>query len=414
MIHVFINVLVQGASAVRYLDLTSPSEAMDVLKEIGVDPYGIQAMVPKMCTLNVVVRGIECKVANIMKQEMLSIGGDVAVSRGTVACSIDRTDAVIIGTNKQMRRFAEKISLQPFGLQRLSENLQTVMRNIERQDFIIKTPERTLTLGGHTAIMGILNMTPDSFSDGSRFNNLKEAVACVEQMEEDGADIIDIGGESTRPGADPVTVEEELARVIPIIREVKRRVRIPISIDTTKAEVAHQAINEGAEIVNDISAMQFDARMSSVIAREGVPIALMHMRGIPKTMQEGDIAYRLFMDDIIDFLQNRIHVARTAGIREENIIVDPGFGFGKTMEHNLQLLRHLNELKALGRPILVGTSRKKFIGSITGGEPQERLDGTAATVAASIMNGALIVRVHDVKFMKNVARMTDAIVRVPG
>ena len=235
----------------------------------------------------------------------------------------------------------------------------------------------------------------------------------LEQMEEEGADIIDIGGESTRPGADPVSAKEELARVIPLIKKLKRRVRIPLSIDTTKAEVAGRAIDEGAEIVNDISAMQFDAEMASVVARSGVPVVLMHMRGTPKTMQEGDLTYLSLIDTIIDFLQNRIQAARTAGIHEEKIIVDPGFGFGKTMEHNLQLLRHLDELKTLGRPILVGTSRKKFIGRVTGGGPQERLDGTAATVAASIKNGAHIVRVHDVKFMKNVARMTDVIVRVP-
>ena len=397
----------------RHLQIGLPSEALHVLKEIGVDPYGIQAMVPKMYTLNVIVRGIACKVANIIKQEMLSIGGDVAVSRGTVDCSIDKTDAVIIGTAKQVRRFAEKISVQPFGLKRFSDDLQILLRNIEQRDFILETPERTMSLGERTAIMGIINMTPDSFSDGSRFNNLEEAVACAEQMEEEGADIIDIGGESTRPGADPVSAKEELARVIPLIKKLKRRVRIPLSIDTTKAEVAGRAIDEGAEIVNDISAMQFDAEMASVVARSGVPVVLMHMRGTPKTMQEGDLTYLSLIDTIIDFLQNRIQAARTAGIHEEKIIVDPGFGFGKTMEHNLQLLRHLDELKTLGRPILVGTSRKKFIGRVTGGGPKERLDGTAATVAASIKNGAHIVRVHDVKFMKNVARMTDVIVRVP-
>lgn len=400
-------------NAIRNIRIGSPSEAVGVLKEIGVDPYGIKAMVPKMHTLNVIVRRIACKVANIMKQEMLSIGGDVAVSRGTVDCSIDQTDAVIIGTAKQVSLFAEKISIQPFGLKRLSEDLKTLIRNIEQRDFIIRTPERTISLGDHTAIMGILNMTPDSFSDGSRFKNLKEAVACGEQMEEDGADIIDVGGESTRPGADAVSAEEELARVIPIIKELKRRVRIPLSIDTTKADVAVRAIEEGAEIVNDISAMRFDEKMPSVVAGLGVPVVLMHMKGIPKTMQVGDISYRSFMDDIIDFLKERINAAQTAGIHEENIVVDPGVGFGKTMEHNLQLLRNLKELKTLGRPILVGTSRKKFIGRVTGGDPLERLDGTAATVTASIMNGAQIVRVHDVKFMKNVARMTDVIVRDP-
>lgn len=397
----------------RHLYIGSQPEAVDVLKQIGVDPYGIQAMATKMGTLNVIVRGIACKVANIMKQEMLSIGGDVAVSRGTVDCSIEKTDAVIIGTTKQLRRFAEKISVQPFGLKSFSENLQTILSNIERRNFILKTPERTISLGNHTAIMGIINMTPDSFSDGGKFKNVDQAVGCAEQMEEDGADILDVGGESTRPGSDSITVEEEIERVIPLVKKLKKKVRIPLSIDTTKAVVAARAIDEGVEIVNDISAMQFDKEMPSVVARSGIPIVLMHMKGIPKTMQEGDITYRLFMDDIIGFLKDQIQTAQAAGILEDNIIVDPGFGFGKTKEHNLQLLRQLSELKTLGRPILVGTSRKNFIGLITKSDPNERIEGTAATVAASIMNGAQIVRVHDVKFMKNVARMIDMIVREP-
>jgi dihydropteroate synthase len=395
----------------RHLTIGSPEEAVEVLKEIGVDPYGIEAMVPKMYTLNVIVKGIRCKVANIMKQEMLSIGGDVAVSRGSIDCSIEATDAVIIGTDKQMKRFAEKISVQPFGLKRLSEELKAVLRNMDCRNFAVETPQRTIHLGARTTVMGILNVTPDSFSDGGRFTTIKDAVVHAQRLEEEGADILDIGGESTRPGSDPVSVEEELERVIPVIREVKRRVGIPLSIDTTKAAVAARAIDEGAEIVNDISALRSDQEMSSVIAKCGVPVVLMHMKGTPKTMQEGDIMYRSLLGDIIEFLRDRIGTARTAGIQEENIIVDPGFGFGKTLEHNCELLRRLNELKTLGRPILVGTSRKRFIGAVTGGEPRERVDGTAATVAVSIMNGAQIVRVHDVKSMKKIAVMTDAIVR---
>jgi dihydropteroate synthase len=398
-------------NGMRHLVVASRGEAVEVLKEVGVDPYGIDAMVPKMNTVNVIVEGLECKVANIMKQEMLSIGGDVAVSRGSIDCSIGGTDAVIIGSDKQMKLFVDKISIQPFGLKRLSEELKQVLRNMRRLSFTVETPQRTINFGTRTAVMGILNVTPDSFSDGGRFATIHDAVANARQLEEEGADIIDIGGESTRPGSESVPVEEELDRVIPVIRAVKRQVEVPLSIDTTKAAVAARAIDEGVEIVNDISALRWDREMASVIAARGVPVVLMHMKGTPQTMQDGTISYRSLMADIIQFLRNSIDAARAAGIPEERIIIDPGVGFGKTVEHNCELLWRLSELKTLGRPILIGPSRKRFIGAVTGGEPRDREDGTAATVAVSIMNGAQIVRVHDVKSIKKVAVMTDAIVR---
>jgi len=230
-------------------------------------------------------------------------------------------------------------------------------------------------------------------------------------LEEEGADILDIGGESSRPGSDSVSTEEELKRVIPLIRELKKHSHIPISIDTSKSEIARVALEEGAEIVNDISAMRFDERMPGIVARYGAPVILMHMRGIPKTMQVGDISYRSLMSDIIQFLRERIEKAQSSGIDVDNIIVDPGIGFGKTTNDNIKLLKHLQEFKTLGRPILVGASRKRFIGEITGGDPSDRIEGTAATVAAAIMNGAHILRVHDVKFMRRVSSMADAIAR---
>ncbi len=394
----------------RYLHITSSAQAENELKRVGVDLPGIDAMLPKMENINLLLEGIECKIANILKQEMLSIGGDVAVARGSVSCSIDSTDAIIIGTLKQVRRLADKIAPQPFTLRDISEDIRKVLDNITIDTFVLRTPKREIIVGGRTLVMGIVNMTPDSFSDGGMFGSVEDAVKYALKLEEEGADILDIGGESSRPGSEPVSAEDELDRVMPLIKKLKGLLSIPISIDTTKADVARRAIESGAEMVNDISAMRFDAKMPEVIADCHVPVVLMHMRGVPETMQEGDLAYLALMGEITGFLKESMENARSSGVDVENIIVDPGIGFGKSTADNIAILRHLRELKTLGRPIMVGTSRKRFIGEITGEElAGDRVAGTAASVAASIMNGADIVRVHDVAFMKRLSGVIDEI-----
>jgi dihydropteroate synthase len=397
---------------VRYLHITSPARAEDELKRVGVDWPGVEAMLPKMETITLLLEGIECKIANILKQEMLSIGGDVAVARGSVACSIDRTDAILIGTPKQMGRLADKLAPQPFGLKGISRDINRILANIGRDAFVLRTPRREIGLGGKTLVMGIVNMTPDSFSDGGMFDSVEAAADHARRLEEDGADVIDIGGESSRPGSEPVSADEELARVIPLIERLGGALSAPISIDTTKAVVARRALEAGAEIVNDISAMRFDEEMPEVIAAHRVPVVLMHMRGNPRTMQEGDLSYRSLMGEIVDFLEERIETAVSAGIDGEQIVIDPGIGFGKSAADNIAILRNLKELRTLGRPIMVGASRKRFIGQITGRErAEERIEGTAASVTASILNGAHIVRVHDVGFMEKVSRIADEITR---
>lgn len=268
-----------------------------------------------------------------------------------------------------------------------------------------------MVLGERTLIMGIINVTPDSFSDGGRFESAERAVAEGIRLVQEGADILDIGGESTRPGSDPVPAEEERRRVIPVIRGLARNVDVPLSVDTMKAAVAREALAEGAEIVNDVSAMNFDAGMVRVVAETGAAVVLMHMRGTPKAMQQGDLAYRSLRGEIIEFLRKRIAHAADHGIDPERIMVDPGIGFGKTATDNMRLIRHLHEFKVLGRPILVGPSRKAFIGHVTGGDPHERVEGTAAVVTAAIMNGGNVIRVHDVSVMKKVAAMADAVSR---
>lgn len=260
-----------------------------------------------------------------------------------------------------------------------------------------------------TLVMGVLNVTPDSFSDGGRFSTVDAAVEQAEVMVNAGAQIIDVGGESTRPGSDPVDDDEQIRRVIPVLMALRDRLPVVYSIDTTRFAVAKAALDAGAHIVNDISAGQDDPGMFPMVARANVPIILMHMLDRPKTMQQAP-AYDDVTAEVSGFLNDRIIAAGIHGIDLDRILLDPGIGFGKTVEHNLELLRKLMELTVLGRPLVVGTSRKSFIGRITGeDQPSNRLFGTAASVAWSVANGAAIVRVHDVEPMMKVVKMIRAI-----
>ena len=274
----------------------------------------------------------------------------------------------------------------------------------------IKCGNYTLEFGERTLVMGIINVTPDSFSDGGQFLDSEKAIVQGHRLEDEGADIIDIGGESTRPGSESVSQEEELRRVIPVIEGLVDNVKIPISIDTCKSEVAKAAIDAGAGMINDISAARFDPKIVDVAKEYDVPLSLMHMKGTPKNMQEDPI-YDSVMGEIKEFLNERIDFAVTKGVPKENILVDPGIGFGKTLEHNYEIIRNLGELKELDMPILIGPSRKSFIGKTLDLPVEERLEGTLAAVTMCIMNGADMVRVHDVKEVLRAVKMTDAICR---
>lgn len=257
-------------------------------------------------------------------------------------------------------------------------------------------------------IMGILNVTPDSFSDGGRFFSRENALKQAEKMAGEGADIIDVGGESTRPYAEQVSAEEEIRRIIPVIRKIKKKLRTLVSIDTYKSEVACRALEEGADIINDISALRMDRNMGKAAARAGVPVILMHMQGRPRGMQANP-RYSDVIRDIAGFLGERIKKAKELGIDVKKIIIDPGIGFGKTVEHNLLIIKNLEKFKKLGCPVLAGPSRKSFIGKVLNLKVYERFEGTAAAVAICVWNGADIVRVHDVKEMKRVADLAYAI-----
>ncbi len=278
-----------------------------------------------------------------------------------------------------------------------------------RRSYTLSLGNQEIRLGAKTLIMGILNITPDSFSDGGKYVNEGDALIHALEMIDDGADIIDIGGESTRPGAKAISTAHELDRIIPIIEAIRKKSAIPISIDTYKSEVAKVAFSAGANIINDISGCRFDPKMPELAADLGCPTIIMHIKGTPKDMQTNPTYEDLIME-IQDYLRASIEMLTTAGLRKEQIIIDPGIGFGKTTEDNLCIMNHLDEFEKLDQPILMGVSRKSVIGNVLNRPANERLLGTAAATAVNIMKGAHIIRIHDVHEMKDVAKMTDAIV----
>jgi dihydropteroate synthase len=282
-----------------------------------------------------------------------------------------------------------------------------------RKIFRLRLGAKTLVLGERTLVMGILNVTPDSFSDGSKFFSVKKAVRAALDMQSAGADILDIGGESTRPGAAAVPLAEELRRVLSVLQALRGKIKIPISVDTRKSVVAEIALGAGAQIINDVSGLSHDPLIAEVAARNRAPLILMHMRGTPETMQKGPFAKNA-LRDVLQGLRRSVAIARRAGVPASQIIIDPGIGFGKSHAQNYELLAQLPALAGLGFPILVGTSRKAFLGRTLadGGTPipaDRRIFATAASVAASILNGAHIVRVHDVGEMVQVCKVSDAV-----
>jgi dihydropteroate synthase len=285
-----------------------------------------------------------------------------------------------------------------------------------RKKYRISWAKHNLELGINTCIMGILNVTPDSFSDGGCYFTVEAAVARGKKLVEDGADILDIGGESTRPFSEAVSVEEEIRRVVPVIEELASSISVPISIDTTKAEVAERAIRAGAAIINDVGSLCLDSGMADVAAENEVPVVLMHMLGTPKTMQVSPVYVNL-IGEIRTFLMNAIANAEKRGLSRSKVIVDPGIGFGKTVEHNLTLIQQLHEFDSLDAPILTGPSRKSFIRQILRGRSKEDIKsdsieveiGTQAAISASILSGAHIVRVHDVANTRTTAKIADAL-----
>lgn len=394
------------------MSIRESGEIARELAEVGVDPRGIERLVPKGTVRLIKVRGLPAAAAHILKQTMLSIGGDVGVSYGSLTMRDATTDAILIGSETHFRRLIENLKPQPLNLRDLSREIEETLARFHTRHFRMPIGQAGglshLEVGRRTLLMGIVNVTPDSFSDGGEFVGPERAVERCFQLADDGADIIDVGGESSRPGSEGVSVDEELRRVMPVFERISGKVSVPISIDTVKPQVAREAVAAGASLVNDISGLR-DENMIAAVAETGAAVIVMHMKGTPRTMQESP-HYDDLMTEIIDFLAERMEAAVHGGVPENRILVDPGIGFGKTAEDNYRAIARLEELRCLGRPIVVGPSRKSFIGKVVKATPRERVFGTAAAVALCIQNGADIVRVHDVREMKDVAAVADEFV----
>lgn len=390
--------------AVRNVVFSNQEEAREQMSRVGSDTAGCRWMAPKAVHRVLKITDLEPRQANIIKQEILSRGGEAAVARGTVDGSVEKTDLLLMGTLKQLNGLISKLKMQPFRLARLAEEIKTVLDNLEgRRPYSLDCRGKKLNIGTRTLVMGVLNVTPDSFSDGGKYIDPEDAVIRARQMVDEGADIIDLGGESTRPGHIPVPLDEELRRVMPVLERLVKEIGVPVSLDTFKAEVARRGLELGANIINDQWALRADKDMVKVVAEYDVPVIIMH--------NQHGTEYRDLMGDMVSYFRESIALAESAGVSREKIIIDPGIGFGKTVEQNLEVMSKLKELDCLGQPILLGTSRKSMIGKTLDLPPDQRVEGTGATVAVGITFGVDIVRVHDVREMVRVARMTDAMIR---
>lgn len=389
--------------------LTDRAEAATILRQLGADERGVAILQEKAVFKTVYIKNIRTKAANILKQTFLGKGGDVAVSRQSADLSAAYTDALVCGTLKQYRLALAQLRAQPWGLRALSDEIAALLEPSFplRRHYQWADGKELKIEPGRSLIMGILNVTPDSFSDGGSFNNLAAAREHLLAMQEAGADIIDIGAESTRPynGSEKISAEEEKARLLPILEGLLPYCKVPVSIDSYKAEVMDAALALGAHIVNDIWGLQGDEKMAVVAAKYNAPVVMMH-NSLEGIYPDG------IMAALLDFFRTSIEVGIRNGISRDNMIVDPGIGFAKTYEDNMTILSDLTRLHQLGCPVLLAASRKRFIGQTLGiDEPKRRLMGTAAVTAKGQAQGVQLHRVHDVKEIKELLTMLDAMQR---
>ncbi len=390
----------------RQLKTNDINHLSQEMQYIRVENAGINKMQPKGEFLVLKTSPLRAPACNILKQQMLSIGGECAVAKGIVNCNIESSPAILMGTRKQYLSLIKSLTDQCFGLEDLKEELLRYFNKVGKLNFT--TLNHTFDLSKKTLLMGILNLTPDSFSDGGKYNSEDLGVERALKMIDDGVDIIDIGGESTKPGSNRTSQKEELERIIPVIKKLRKKTNIPISVDTYKSKVAEATLDEGADIINDISGLMFDSEMSKIIAKYNAGAVLMHIKGAPKNMQTNP-QYDNIIDEILIYLEKSAQLLMDTGLNKSNIAIDPGIGFGKQLEENYIILRYLEEFKSLGQPILVGPSRKSFIGNLLNLPVDERLEGTISSIACSIMNGANIVRVHDIKETYRTIKIADKI-----
>jgi len=388
----------------RIVTINSFSSARKLISAVGSSDGGQRLMQEKALFYSILIDNVSDPAANILKQEMLSKGGEAAIHRDALVHKTGTAPVLLMGTVRQFKELVVKLKGQSFQLGLLAKEIDNLISNVTGEKTgRVDCVNGPLEFGKRTLVMGILNVTPDSFSDGGKFFDTGIAVDHAQKMIAEGADIIDVGGESTRPGFSEISAEEELSRVLPVVKELVSKIKVPISVDTYKASVARRLLDVGAAIVNDVWGFQKEPELARVAAEFKCPVVLMH--------NQVGTQYRNLMGDILSFLRKSIEIAETAGVDPEKVIVDPGIGFGKDLDQSLEVMNRLEEFKSLGKRILLGTSRKSMIGKTLDLPVTDRVEGTAATVTLGIAKGIDIVRVHDVKEMVRVAKMTDAMVR---
>lgn len=393
----------------RVLETTTLAEIAREIERTDSDPEGVGIMTRKGRIYPVALSGVPLKAAPLLKQELLSVGGDAAHARGIADHSVATTATVLLATWGQYHRLLPKLRRQPFRLRELADEVDRALRAyVAHAPRTIRGPHRSFSVQDRPRVMGVVNVTPDSFSDGGRFLEPSAAVDEVERQAAEGATIVDIGGESTRPGAAPTSPETEWARVGPVLSAVRGRVDLPISIDTRHPEVAAKAIDAGADVVNDTEGLRSE-EMRRTVARSGAAVIVMHMRGTPTTMQD-DLTYADLRGEVYAALADASDAAVREGIAPESILVDPGLGFGKSAEQSLELLLHAGELRCLGFPVVIGASRKSFLGWVLGERtgPLDRHEAGLAAAVVAAERGAALVRTHDVRATVHALRLVEA------
>ena len=390
------------------IDIASLGDLKRHLGELDLSTDDIEKLSDSFLYFTIKLEGIDTRAANIMKSTLETLGGGIAMNRGALDFTERETNVILSGSRRTLQLLAARLRDQPYGLAAVSSE---ILDCITGGNKTISWGTRTLDFTHKTYVMGILNSTPDSFYPGSRSATIKEAMKNAREMISAGVDIIDVGGESTRPGSEPVPEDEEIRRVIPVVQALRAESDVIVSVDTRRKEIAERALDAGADIINDISGLRHNEDLARLVARRKVPVVLMHMRGTPKNMQKNPY-YRNTMSEILRELQQSIAAAIGAGIAPEMIIVDPGIGFGKRIQDNLRIIRELASLKSLAFPILVGLSRKGFIGEILDRPVEKRLIGTVTANTLAILNGANIIRVHDVADAVEMVKIIDSVRRI--
>ncbi len=389
----------------RLIEMDSSYDIEDQLSSIGLSQEEIVHHYELFKYYSIKIENVDTRGANLLKKYVEQLGGVIAFSKEASDFTVRETDVIISGNKRTFSMLVIKLKNEPFDLNVISAEIEKCLKS---EDGVITWNGKVLDFNKKIYVMGILNTTPDSFFSESRAYSLRDALERAEYMLKSGVDIIDVGGESSRPGADAVTVEEEIRRVIPVVEALRKRSDVIISVDTRKKEVAERALDVGADIINDITGLKHNLELAKLVAKRKVPIVLMHMRGTPKTMQKNPY-YENTVSEILQELRSSISFALGAGIQPDKIIIDPGIGFGKRLQDNLRIIRELKSFKSLNYPVLIGLSRKSFIGELLGKPVEKRLIGTIVANTLAIINGANIVRVHDVSDAVEMIKIIDSI-----